>query len=122
MSGVPFPDPDVDFADLASNDDNDPTNFSKPGKGKKDGSFSKDDPSYILGTLVVRVVAARDLEPIQKGKRLSNFLRVGHAGGGTNPYASVKFGNTTQRTSEVFDTLDPIWPRQETMFMYVGRY
>ena len=45
-----------------------------------------------------------------------------HAGGkGTaNPYASVKFANTTQRTSEVFDTLDPIWPRQEAMFMDVS--
>jgi hypothetical protein len=41
-------------------------------------------------------------------------------GGSANPYASVKFGNTTQRTSEVFDTLNPLWPRQETMFMDVS--
>ena len=43
-----------------------------------------------------------------------------NVGGTANPYASVKFGNTTQRTSEVYDSLDPIWPRQETMFMDVA--
>jgi hypothetical protein len=32
--------------------------------------------------------------------------------GSANPYASVKFGSTTQRTTEVFDSLNPIWPRQ----------
>lgn len=42
------------------------------------------------------------------------------SGGSANPYASVKFGNSTQRSSEVYDSLDPIWPRQETMFMDVS--
>ena len=40
--------------------------------------------------------------------------------GTANPYASVKFGNSTQRTSEVFDSLDPTWPRNEAMFMEVS--
>jgi hypothetical protein len=52
------------------------------------------------------------------GSRRISSLR--NSGGTANPYASVKFGNSAQRSSEVFDTLDPIWPRQETMFMDVS--
>jgi hypothetical protein len=46
--------------------------------------------------------------------------RSSQAGGTANPYASVKFGNSAQRTSEVFDSLDPTWPRNEAMFMDVS--
>ncbi len=122
-----LPDPDVDFADLDEQDNSDdPTAFVKPGKKEgveKKGSLVQNVPQYILGTLVVRVVAARDLEPIQKGGLgqvvFGNGKRA--SGSGTaNPYASVKFGESTQRSSEVYDTLDPIWPRQEAMFMDVS--
>ena len=131
-----LPDPDVDFPDLdhASNtSSHDPTVIVKPGKkeglekGGK-GSLTEGVPQYILGTLVVRVVAARDLEPVQKGgfgqmvfgggKRAARKNSGG--GGRANSYASVKLGNSTQRSSEVYDSLDPVWPRQEAMFMDVS--
>eukprot|EP00980_Cylindrotheca_fusiformis_P008887 scaffold1900_cov123-Cylindrotheca_fusiformis.AAC.13 len=127
VASLALPDPDEDFPDLAADPPNetaDPTDFVKPKKGK--GDFDDDgdddgdgeaDPLYILGTLIVRVVAARDLEPVQKG---GGFPMLKMSKGAANPYASVKFGTTTQRTSEVFDTLDPIWPRNETMFMDVA--
>lgn len=122
-----LPDPDVDFADLDEQDSSeDPTAFVKPGKKEgleKKGSQVQNVPQYILGTLVVRVVAARDLEPVQKGGLGQVVFGNGKrsTGNGTaNPYASVKFGDCTQRSSEVYDSLDPIWPRQEAMFMDVS--
>ena len=47
----------------------DPTEFVKPGKEDEFGDSSMTDfiPEYILGTLVVRVVAARDLDPVERG-------------------------------------------------------
>jgi hypothetical protein len=108
-----LPDPDEGFA-LSLDDPKHPTNFTKPSIDKT--GTTKQEPQYILGTLIVRVVAARNLE-------LPSLGGGGFFGGGgvtANPYASVKFGNSTQRSSEVFDTLDPIWPRQETMFMDVS--
>lgn len=121
-----LPDPDDGFAYLGEQDSSDdPTVFVKPAKEglEKKGSSAENVLQYILGTLVVRVVAARDLEPVQKGGLgqvvFGNSKRS--AGSGTaNPYASVKFGESTQRSSEVYDTLDPIWPRQEAMFMDVS--
>jgi hypothetical protein len=104
-----LPDPDDGFV-LSLDDPNHPTNFTKPSVDKK-GKAQPQESQYILGTLIVRVVAARGLEvPAFGGVFRSN----------PNPYASVKFGSSTQRSSEVFDTLDPVWPRHETMFMDVS--
>ncbi|KAG7371155.1 U-box domain containing protein [Nitzschia inconspicua] len=116
---VSLPDPDDGFV-LSLDDPNHPTNFTKPTVDKKEGKGVTQEPQYILGTLIVRVVAAKNLEmPSHGGTGL--FGMVGGGGGvGTNPYASVKFGSSTQRSSEVFGTLDPVWPRQETMFMDVS--
>jgi hypothetical protein len=53
-----LPDPDDDYPDLTVGDDwSDPSNFVKP-DGKKGASAKI--PHYIVGTLVVRVIAARD--------------------------------------------------------------
>ena len=91
---------------------------------KKDISKKDRDP-YILGTLIVRIVAARDLDAVDRGG-LGNLLFGGKdrarstKGFGTaNPYAAVRYGNTTQRTSEQYGTTDPIWPRGEIMYMDV---
>ena len=116
-----LPDPDEDYPDLTVEDSSDPTKFVKPDLKK---GASVDVPHYFLGTLVVRVVAARDLEPVENGglgRMVFGGNRMGRGNrrdsrGTANPYASVKFGNCTQRSSEVFDSLQPIWPRQETMF------
>jgi U-box domain/C2 domain len=129
------------------------------GKNKKSDASNNNMPDeYILGTLIVRVVAARDLNPVVNGGPLGNLFGIGggidrqrgggtrggcggghrQRGGGTrgggggggigsaggsagsaNPYASVRFGRTTQRTSEVFDSTNPTWPRGETMYMDV---
>jgi U-box domain/C2 domain len=117
-----LPDPDDGFV-LSLDDPNHPTNFTKPSIDKKGGKgASPQEPQYILGTLIVRVVAAKNLEMPSHGGGGGGLFGVvgGGCGGGVNPYASVKFGNSTQRSSEVFDTLDPVWPRQETMFMDVS--
>lgn len=127
---LPDPDEHYDFAASSvtyeTSIDDDPTVFSKPGKkeGLEKGSSpgAEIEPQYILGTLVVRVVAARDLEPAQKSGGIGGIVFSGKgvtSKGAANPYASVKFGSSTQRTSEVYDSLDPIWPRQEAMFMDV---
>lgn len=92
---------------------------------EKQDISKKGRDSYILGTLIVRVVAARDLDGVDRGG-LGNLLFGGNdrtrsaKGYGTaNPYATVRYGNTTQRTSELFGTTDPIWPRGEIMYMDV---
>jgi len=106
-------------------------------KTNKNQQWEEDDEEedYILGTLIVRVVAARDLASVEHagglGKLLfgsggSGGLRGGggrsgslHHKGSANPYASVRFGSTTQRTTEVYGTVDPVWPRGEAMYMDV---
>ena len=92
---------------------------------KKESVDKKYSDSYILGTLIVRVVAARDLDSIDRGG-LGNLLfggkdrtRSAKGYGTANPYATVRYSNTTQRTSEVYGTTDPIWPRVEIMYMDV---
>lgn len=92
---------------------------------KKEDISKKDRDPYIIGTLIVRIVAARDLDAVDKGG-LGNLLFGGKdrtrstKGFGTaNPYAAVRYGNTTQRTSEQYGTTDPIWPRGEIMYMDV---
>lgn len=87
-------------------------------------SPTPEDEEYILGTIIVRVVAARGLNNPNHRDSASG---VGFAGvfrspsaSATNPYASIKFGRTTQRTSDVYSTLDPAWPRDEVFFMDVS--
>lgn len=78
-------------------------------------AFKEEPSSYILGTLLVRVVAARKLSLEIGGnssKRRENNL--------CNPYASLRFNGQSQRTTECYATSDPIWPRGETMFMDVS--
>lgn len=80
------------------------------------GKESKEElSSYILGTLLVRVVAARKLSlggGANSSKRRENSTMI-------NPYASLRFNGQSQRTTECYATSDPIWPRGETMFMDV---
>jgi hypothetical protein len=140
-----FPEPNYDL-DLSFNDIgelvleeslscSDPTAFTKPSKGGATTAGTVvPDEDYILGTLIVRVVAARDLEAADNSHGLNAMLFGKHhhhygnptnkragGGGSANPYASVRFGSTTQRTSEVYGTTDPVWPRGEAMYMDVMR-
>jgi hypothetical protein len=130
---------DISFDDIGEMEEEDddtegPGFFQKPSAVSEDSNDPLGKPTwagiepvtadYILGTLIVRVVAARDIEPVSRGglgKMLfgGNSSRSGPHGGSANPYASCRFGATTQRTSEVFDSLNPIWPRGETMYMDV---
>jgi hypothetical protein len=100
--------------------------------GKTDSSLPSVEESYILGTLIVRVVTARNLSSVDSpglARAVGGILfgggggtgaRAGGSGGGSvNPYASVRFGATTQRTSQVFGTSDPVWPRAEAMYLDV---
>lgn len=111
------------FEEEQEEEDHHPKKPGKNGKASKRTPQEPSDPPYILGTLIVRVVAARDLQPARSAHNggLGDFLFGGNGGGkSANPYASVKFGNSTQRTSDLYDTLDPVWPRGETMFMDVS--
>jgi hypothetical protein len=74
LDETPLPDPDDDFLDLNEGANDDPTKFVKPGKGGLEKGGSPDAPEYILGTLVVRVVAARDLEVGGACERGCNLL------------------------------------------------
>eukprot|EP00536_Pseudo-nitzschia_multiseries_P012844 jgi/Psemu1/320337/estExt_fgenesh1_pm.C_5120001 len=91
---------------------------------KKTPSKDLEDPEYILGTIIARVVAARSLHnPCQRenGGGFGGVFRGSSVQGtGTNPYASIKFGKTTQRTSGLYSTMDPVWPRDEVFFMDVS--
>jgi len=81
----------------------------------KTAAINEELGSYILGTLMVRVVAARKLSlgnPQSSKQRRDRAAIV-------NPYASVRFYSQSQRTTECYSTSDPIWPRGETMFMDV---
>ena len=119
-----LPDPDDNFVLFPEDDDKDPTNFTKPGEFSKKGVLknSDEEEQYILGTIIIRVVAARGLEnPNYSGMTTGFFNRNSSSSSATiNPYASVKFGTSTQRGSEVYSSLDPVFPRDEVMFMDVS--
>eukprot|EP00525_Craspedostauros_australis_P005974 CAMPEP_0198109616 /NCGR_PEP_ID=MMETSP1442-20131203/1680_1 /TAXON_ID= /ORGANISM="Craspedostauros australis, Strain CCMP3328" /LENGTH=670 /DNA_ID=CAMNT_0043765359 /DNA_START=19 /DNA_END=2032 /DNA_ORIENTATION=- len=91
-----------------------------------DDDDQEDMEEYLLGTLIVRVVAARGLENPKNNEAPRGLFGVASRFGGNsnqnaiNPYASVKFGNSTQRTSMVFNSTDPTWPRHESMFLDVS--
>lgn len=105
----------------------------------------QDIAEYILGTLIVRVVAAKDIKPIVKGgigdvifgkKDSRRGLQSGNKRrsrdelsyrrrqiidkGSSNPFATIAFNNQSQRTSTVFDTVDPTWPREEQFYFDVS--
>jgi len=69
---------------------------------------------YILGSLIVRIVAARDLKKAKKGRpqgRRRIFQRVQ-----SYTVANVSFGNPNEvllRTSCVEETVNPTWARSE---------
>mmetsp|Transcript_23013 Transcript_23013/g.47821 ORF Transcript_23013/g.47821 Transcript_23013/m.47821 type:complete len:630 (+) Transcript_23013:169-2058(+) len=89
---------------------------------------------YILGTLIVRVVAGRGIPAAVAGgfgqvftggsneaqkknaqPRSQRVLRMLSAGS-SNPYVKVSFDGTVQQMQQVFDTLDPQWPRESAFF------
>jgi hypothetical protein len=122
-----LPDPDDDFVLFPEDDDKDPTNFTKPGEFSKKGVLknSDEEEQYILGTIIIRVVAARGLENPNYGGISTGFFNRSNRSSSSssatiNPYASVKFGTSTQRGSEVYSSLDPVFPRDEIMFMDVS--
>lgn len=106
------PEPDYDHLTAASIVSADDGGVVKKG-GKDKNLIPQED--YILGTLIVRVVAARHLDGVGGGMlRSPSKHRRSY-----NPYASVKFCGQTQRTSTVPDSVDPLWPRSEAMYMDV---
>lgn len=146
------------------NDDNDNNSLSK--KWNTDtsnmtlrtaSSMTTDDDysvcgeidTYILGTLIVRVVAARGLSDnvIDSGtsSRSNRQKKRGASNNGgsessrLNPYATIRFNtlcvfpkgegqhrtkqlnhHQVQRTSTIFSSCNPVWPRGESMYMDVS--
>lgn len=128
--------PDYDYLDFSNNSEEESSPYSP--------SFWKDDagkppPSqmlyhscmsqYILGTLHVRVVAARNLKSQSVTKRggggIGQFLRSnrdrnnGKKRGLNNPYATLCFCDQLQRTSQAYQTNHPIFPRSEQSYFDV---
>jgi len=129
-----LPEPEYDHLDLSFNDLDDVEGnavWDDPVCKKSTEKLGQSYSEYILGTLIIRIVAARDLEPVQKSGLIDQFLfggrqrssRMGRMDGShrgsANPYASIRYCGQSQRTSEVFDTTDPVWPRGETMYLDV---
>ena len=114
-----LPDPDeglVLFPD--EEEEHAPAQFHA-GISKKNPPAMPVEEEYMLGTVIVRVVAARGL--VNPNHRESGFGGVfRNSSAAVNPYASVKFGKTTQRTSDLYSTMNPVWPRDEVFFMDVS--
>ncbi|GAB5033304.1 Hypothetical protein NocV09_01300450 [Nannochloropsis oceanica] len=72
----------------------------------------EDDAEYYgltsVGTLIVRIVAARGLPAAIAGGFFSS--------GSSNPYALLEFEGSTQGSSVVPNTLDPVWSREQYFF------
>eukprot|EP00624_Nannochloropsis_granulata_P001037 evm.model.NODE_14694_length_7698_cov_13.089114.4 len=95
---------------------------SRAGGGGGDGRSSpfkahdreaqEDDAEYYgltsVGTLIVRIVAARGLPAAIAGGFFSS--------GSSNPYALLEFEGSTQGSSVVSNTLDPVWSREQYFF------
>jgi len=143
MDDSTLPEPDYDFLGSSRNATQEQTCKTSNGfenKGKTQSSTNSMGNSamsqYTLGTLIVRVVAARNLKDMKKGG-IGHFLwgrnnhqnnnrsrRHGHGHGGlesgsTNPHATLCFGDQLQRTSQAYETLNPIFPRSEQSYFDV---
>lgn len=115
-----LPDPDEDFVLFPEEEqDHESDHQFHAGVTKKHLATVSEEPEHILGTIIVRVVAARGLVNSNRHDN-GGFFRNSSTSAAVNPYASVKFGKTTQRTSEVYSTLNPVWPRDEVFFMDVS--
>jgi len=117
-----LPDADDGFLFFPEHDINS-TNVIKLDDSKKDAFKSCDEePQYLLGTIIVRVVAAKRLENpnYDGGVSFASFRSNRNFSASVNPYASVNFGNSTQRGSEVYSSVNPVFPRDEIMFMDVS--
>mmetsp|Transcript_22016 Transcript_22016/g.46413 ORF Transcript_22016/g.46413 Transcript_22016/m.46413 type:complete len:558 (-) Transcript_22016:247-1920(-) len=113
-----LPDPDEDFILFPEDDQNVASKEFHPEATKKKSLKTPEEPEFILGTVIVRVVAAKGLVNPNHDSGFGGVFR--NSPMPINPYASVKFGKTTQRTSHVYSTLDPVWPRDEVFFMDVS--
>lgn len=90
---------------------------------------------YILGTLIVRVVSARDLKPMRRSfiHALTHRNELQHKRGkvsasrssntatntNTSAYVNISFGTLVQKTNTQYDTCDPSWPRSQQYFFDV---
>lgn len=86
---------------------------------------------YILGTLIVRVVAARNLlNPVKlKGDKKDSSGRNGGVKGlifggsskgeSINPFIRLGFESQLQRTSQMFHSCNPVFPRTEYSYFDV---
>eukprot|EP00533_Pseudo-nitzschia_delicatissima_P000737 CAMPEP_0116077856 /NCGR_PEP_ID=MMETSP0327-20121206/287_1 /TAXON_ID=44447 /ORGANISM="Pseudo-nitzschia delicatissima, Strain B596" /LENGTH=552 /DNA_ID=CAMNT_0003568353 /DNA_START=228 /DNA_END=1886 /DNA_ORIENTATION=+ len=110
-----LPDPDEGLVLFPEDDQEQAPSQFHAGIAKKHPPSVAEEEEYMLGTVIVRVVAARGLvNPNSRGGVFRNSSAA------VNPYASVKFGKTTQRTSDLYSTVNPVWPRDEVFFMDVS--
>lgn len=115
------PDPDEGFVLFVEESQDHESKHLHSNATMKHSPKGSEEAEYILGTIIVRVIAARGLtNPNQYDSGFGRVFRNTSALATVNPYASVKFGKTTQRTSDVYSTTDPLWPRDEVFFMDVS--
>mmetsp|Transcript_11075 Transcript_11075/g.26595 ORF Transcript_11075/g.26595 Transcript_11075/m.26595 type:complete len:556 (-) Transcript_11075:191-1858(-) len=117
-----LPDPDEDFVLFPEEDEDNASTHFHPNVAKVHSAQDiQEEGDFILGTIIIRIVAARGLvNPNQYANGFGGVFRNNSAPATVNPYASVKFGRTTQRTSNMYSTRNPVWPRDEVFFMDVS--
>jgi len=99
---------------------------------------SSSSKTYILGTLVVKMVAARNVRAVKKGGLAGLLSGRGkssfQAGGGSNVYGFISFSVVAncalevrnddclpahcQRSSTVLNSTNPVWPRHENTYYF----
>ena len=105
--------PDYDHLDVTH-----PSGDEDDDVAKKGETSEIQYTQYILGTLLVRLVAARCIRSVQKKSGM--FDRYGRDGGSTNAFGEISFLGQTQRTSQIYDSVDPSWPRNEEYYFDVS--
>ena len=117
-----LPDPDEGFILFPEEDEDDASTHFHPNVAKvRPEQDIHEEEEFILGTIIIRIVAAKGLvNPNQQANGFGGVFRNNSTPATVNPYASVKFGRTTQRTSNMYSTRNPVWPRDEVFFMDVS--
>lgn len=132
-SSEALPDPDAVFyfeQDLSKRKMSSDVDSSFSCCGDALSSDGNQATNYILGTLIIRIVAARGLQPVVKGG-LARFLlgskgngRTSASRGSANPYVFLSlsmgptFANQSQRTSTVINSIDPTWSRGDDLYYF----
>jgi len=126
--------PEADYDHLDAISDANSSEIEGTGAAPRESGLKIDDMAcseYILGTLIVRVAAAKYLSVKDEFSLGSLLWNGGKAGQGVHakrkssphaicPYAKLRFGDNVQRTAACYDNSEPEWPREEQYYFDVA--